>query len=253
VTVDLHHAIDGPAGAPVLLLGGSLGTTLRMWEAQLSLAGQLRLVRFDHRGHGGSPVPPGPYEIADLGRDVLALIDALGLERVNYCGSSLGGMVGMWLGANAPERLDRLVLVCTAAYMAPASRWRERAETVRSAGSVEPIADAVLAGWLTPGFAAAHPEVRAWLRAMLADSDAEGYASCCAAIERMDMRSSLERIRAPTMVVSGGQDPSAPPALQEEIARAVPGARHDVVSPAAHQAPVEQPEAVNRLILEHLT
>lgn len=253
MTVDLYHEIDGPAGAPVVLMGGSLGTTLRMWDAQRSLADRLRLVCFDHRGHGGSPVPPGPYEIEDLGRDVLGLIDALAVERVHYCGLSIGGMVGMWLGANASERIDRLILLCTAAYLPPASMWQERAQTVRSAGSVEPLADKALERWLTPEFAAAHPEVRASLREMLVNTPAEGYASCCGAIERMDLRHSVPGIRAPTLVISGADDPATPPEKQDEITRAIPGARHEVVGPAAHLATVEQPESVNRLILEHLS
>jgi pimeloyl-ACP methyl ester carboxylesterase len=108
---------SGPAGAPVLLMGSSLGTSREMWDGQLPLAERLRLVRYDHRGHGASPVPPPPYEIADLGRDVLALMDSLGIESASYCGLSIGGMVGMWLGANAPERIERLVLICTSAHM----------------------------------------------------------------------------------------------------------------------------------------
>ena len=248
----LHYEIAGVEDAPVLLMGGSLGARLEMWAGQLPLAGQLRLVRFDHRGHGGSPAPPGPYEIEELGRDVLELMDALDLERAHYCGLSLGGMVGMWLGANATERIDRLILLCTAAYMPPASMWQERASTAREAGSVEPLADATLERWLTPGFAGAHPDVRASLRSMLVGTPPEGYASCCGAIERMDLRDALSGIRAPTLVVSGDQDPSTPPERQELIARAIPGARHEIVGPAAHLAAVEQPESVNRLILEHL-
>src|SRR5215217_3140160 len=126
----LHHEIAGPDDAPVLLMGGSLGTTLKMWDGQLALARRFRIVRFDHRGHGGSPVPPGPYEMADFGRDVLALMDGLGIERASYCGLSLGGMAGMWLGANAPERIDRLILACTAARMPPPEFWRRRATAV---------------------------------------------------------------------------------------------------------------------------
>lgn len=248
----LHHEIAGPDGAPVLLMGGSLGTTLDMWAGQLPLAGELRLVRFDHRGHGRSPVPPGPYEIAALGRDVLELIDALGLERVSYCGLSLGGMVGMWLGANAPERIDRLVLVCTSAYMPPASAWQERVRTVLEARSVEPIADAVLGRWLTPAFGERRPELRDWLRSMLVDTPPEGYASCCTAIERMDLRGELSRIAAPTLVVSGSEDPSTPVDHQRQIAESTPNSRHETVTPAAHLAAVEQPKAVNQLILEHL-
>jgi 3-oxoadipate enol-lactonase len=248
----LHHDVHGPRDAPALLLGGSLGTTLRMWDGQLALAGRLRLVRFDHRGHGASPVPPGPYEIADLARDVLALMDHLGLERASFAGLSIGGMVGMWLGANAPERLDRLVLLCTAAHMPPAEVWRDRAAAVRAAGSTEPIADAVVERWLTPAFAAEHPEVLAGLRAMLTASPPDGYAACCGAIERMDLRPLLARIAVPTLVVSGSDDLSTPPEKQAAIAAAVPGARHEVVAPAAHVAAVEQADAVNRLIEEHL-
>lgn len=248
----LHHTLSGPDDAPVLLLGASLGTDMRMWEAQLPLAQSFRLLRFDHRGHGQSPAPPGPYELADLADDVLELMDSLGIARASLCGLSLGGMVGMWLGAHAPERIERLVLLCTAAHMPPASAWRERAAAVRAAGSTEPVADAVLAGWLTPAFAAAQPQVRAELRAMLTASPADGYAWCCGAIERMDLRDDLKRITAPTLVISGADDPATPVQRQAMIAAAVPQVRHEVVGPAAHLAAVERPEAVNHLIKEHL-
>lgn len=246
----LHHEVVG--AGPTLLMGGSLGTTLRMWDGQRPLAEHLRLVAFDHRGHGGSPVPPGPYEIADLSRDVLELMDGLGLERASYCGLSIGGMVGMWLGANAPDRIERLVLLCTAAYMPPASMWQERIQTVLEAGSVEPLADATIGRWLTPQFAATNPGTTDWIREMLVSTPAAGYAACCGAIERMDLRDSLPAISAPTLVVSGSQDPSTPPKRQELIAAAIPGARHEVVDPAAHLAAVERPEQVNQLILEHM-
>jgi 3-oxoadipate enol-lactonase len=248
----LNHQISGPDGAGTLLMGGSLGTNLRMWDGQSPLAERFRLVRFDHRGHGGSPIPPGPYEIEDLGRDVLALMDELRVERACYCGLSIGGMVGMWLAINAPERIDRLVLICTSAHMPPASWWQQRARTVIGAGSTEPIADQVVARWLTPAFAAARPDVRADLRGMLTSTPADGYARCCGAIERMDLRPRLDAIAAPTLVVSGSEDPATPPPMQAAIAAAIPGARHEVVTPAAHIAPVERPEQINRLIEEHL-
>ncbi len=249
----LHHRIEGSPDAPAVLLGPSLGTTLEMWDRQRPLCSRLRLVAFDHRGHGGSPVPEAPYEIADLGRDVLALMDALELDRGSYCGVSLGGMVGMWLGANAPDRIERLVLICTSAHMPPASAWQARAAAVREAGSVEPIADTVLERWLTPRFATAHPEVRDWLRTMLAGSSPDGYASCCGAIERMDLRPELPQIGAPTLVISGAEDLATPPEKQREIADAIPGARHEIVPSAAHVSVVEQPDTINNLILEHLT
>lgn len=249
----LHHEDIGQVAAPALLLGGSLGTNLQMWEGQLPLADHMRLLPFDHRGHGGSPVPPGPYEIGNLGEDVLELMDALGLDRASYCGVSLGGMVGMWLGINAPDRIDRLVLICTSAHMPPRSMWQERTEAVRSAGSVEPIADPVLDRWLTPEFAQEHAELRDELRWMLVHTSPEGYASCCTAIERMDLRAELSQISAPTLVVSGSEDPSTPPEHQRLIADAIPGARHETVAPAAHLAVVEQPEQVNILMMEHLS
>lgn len=248
----LHHKTSGPPDAPVLLMAGSLGTNLRMWDSQLALAERLRIIRLDHRGHGESPTPPGPYEIADLGRDVIDLMDTLDIERASLCGLSLGGMVAMWLGAHAPERLERLILICTASYMPPASAWQERSAAVLGAGSTEPIADAVIDRWLTPEFASAHPEVRADLRAMLVATPAEGYAWCCGAIEKMDLRGDLPEIRTPTLVISGAGDLATPPEKQREIADAIPRARHEVVGPAAHVAAVEQPAAVNRLIAEHL-
>jgi 3-oxoadipate enol-lactonase len=247
-----HHEASGSEDAPVLLLSGSLGTTLHSWDAQLPLARRLRLVRFDHRGHGGSATPEPPYEIADLGRDVLELMDALGIARASFAGVSLGGMVGMWLAAHAPERLDRLVLICTSAHMPPPSRWRERAEAVLAAGSTEGIADAVVERWITPAFASAHPDVRTGLRAMIAAADAAGYAACCGAVERMDLRPDLPRITASTLVVSGSQDEATPVEHQRSIVDAIPGARHEIVTPAAHVPTVEQPEAINRLIEEHM-
>lgn len=242
-----HHEAAGDG--PTVLMGSSLGTTLHMWDGQLPLAERFRLIRYDHRGHGGSAAPPGPYEIADLAGDVLEL----GIERAHYVGLSIGGMVGMWIAANAPERIDRLVLICTSAQLGPVSMWQERAEKVLAAGSAEPVADAVVDRWLTPGFAAEHPDERAKLRAMLTSSDPEGYAACCGAIERMDLRDDLGRITAPTLVISGADDQATPVEHQRLIAEAIPGARHEILAPAAHTAAVEQADAVNRLIEEHLS
>jgi 3-oxoadipate enol-lactonase len=251
--VALHHTIEGPPDAPVLVLGNSLGSTTAMWEPQIAaLAQAWRVVRFDHRGQGGSPVPDGPYAIDDLGGDVVALLDDLGLRRVAYCGLSLGGMVGMWLAINAPQRIGRLVLCCTSAHLGPAEAWDQRIDAVRAAGSTEAIADAVVGRWLTPEFIEARPEVFARLRAMLVSIDPVGYVGCCAAIRDMDQRAGLASIVAPTLVISGHDDLATPPAYQRVIADAIPGARLEVLSPAAHFANVEQPEAVTDLIRRHL-
>jgi 3-oxoadipate enol-lactonase len=253
VSVPLYHEVAGPDGAPVLLLGASLGTTVRVWDAQApALAEHLRVVRFDHRGHGRSPVPAGRYEIADLAHDVLTLMDRLGVRRAHYCGLSIGAMVGMWLGAHEPERVDRLILMCTSAHMPSASAWAQRAAAVLAAGTTEAVADPVVDRWLTPGFAAAHPEVRARLRGMLVSTPADGYAACCGAIERMDLRGDLPRIRAPTLVIAGADDTATPPEHQRLIAEGIPGARLELIADAAHLAAAEQPQIVTRLILDHL-
>lgn len=274
MTVALHAEPTGPPHGPPLLLGGSLGTTLAMWEPLLAQLGDrasdaarasdgarasdavaaIRAIPFDHRGHGRSPRgdDDGPPSIAAMGADVLALLDRLGIARAHYCGLSIGGMVGMWLAANAPERIDRLTLICTSAHLPPADAWRTRGATVRSAGSTAPIADAVLSRWLTPGYARAHPESASMLREMLLAAPADGYADACEAIAGMDLRSGLPRIQAPTLMIAGKQDEATPPAHGEAIAAAIPQARFELLSPAAHIGAVEQAPQVARLLLDHL-
>jgi 3-oxoadipate enol-lactonase len=246
-TVALHHAVDGLRDGPPLVLGGSLGTGLEMWRPQLpALAARHRVVRYDHRGHGGSPVPPGPYTIDDLGGDVLRLLDHLGCSTVDYAGLSLGWMVGMWLAAHAPERIGRLALLCTAAHLPPEVGYRQRAALVRAdgmAGVVEPV----LGRWFTPAFPAADREP---YRAMLAGTPPEGYAGCCEAIAGMDLRPVLSKITAPTLVVAAADDPAIPPRYAEQIADAVPGSRLVVLDHAAHLASVEQAGALDRLLLD---
>jgi 3-oxoadipate enol-lactonase len=244
---------EGDPQAPALLLGCSLGATLAMWDAQApALAERFRLIRYDHRGHGRSDVPPGPYEIADFAEDVVELLDELEIERASYCGLSIGGMTGITLAAQHPRRVDRLVVCCSSPYMPPASAWAERAAAVRVAGSVDAVADRVVERWLTPGYAVEHPDVHARLRAMLAASPPDGYVASCGAIERMDLRPLLADVRAPTLVVAGEHDLAAPPQSHAlVIADGIPGARYELV-PAAHVANVEQPELVTNLILDHL-
>jgi 3-oxoadipate enol-lactonase len=251
--VDVAHTLDGPEGAPTVVLSNSLGSTPAMWDPQLpALLERLRVVRYDHRGHGASPVPAGPYELDDLGADVLALLDRLGLERVHWCGLSLGGMVGMWMAIHAPERIDRLVLCCTSAKLGPPEMWADRAATVREHG-VDAVADAGIERWLSPAFLEREPEIAARIRAMLASTPAEGYAACCGVIERMDQTVRLGEIRAPTLVIAADDDPATPPEHGELIAAAVPGARLAIVPNARHLATIEQPQAMTDLILGHLT
>src|SRR5215211_6141442 len=178
-TVELHHLLEGPEDASVVVLANSLGTTLRVWDDQASaLQARFRLLRYDHRGYGGSPVPPGPYEIEDLGRDVLALLDRLDIERVSFCGLSIGGMVGMWLASEAPGRIKRLVLCCTSALLGPPDMWSERAAKVRKNG-LDAIAETVVGRWFTPAFRESRPAAVERAGRMLLDMPAEGYAGCC--------------------------------------------------------------------------
>ncbi|RZT79288.1 3-oxoadipate enol-lactonase [Micromonospora violae] len=252
MTSRLRLTVDGPPAAPVLVLGSSLGTAAAMWEPQVPvLAQRFRVIRYDHLGHGGSAVPPGPYTLDLLGRELLRTLDDLDVPWVHYAGLSLGGMVGMWLAAHAPDRVRRLALLCTSASLGPAEQWRARAATVRAEG-LPAIADAVVARWFTPAFAAARPAVVAAHRAMLTANPPAGYAACCEAIVTMDLRPDLGRITAPTLVIAGADDPATPVAHAREIVGRVPRARLAVLDAAAHLANVEQPEQVCRLLLQHV-
>ena len=249
----LHHVVEGPPDAQALVLSPSLGTTYAMWDPQASpLAERFRVVRYDRRGHGRSPVATGPTTIAALGADVVELLDDLGLERVSFCGLSIGGMVGMWLAGNVPERVDRLVLCCTAPSLPPSQQWVDRAAVVRADG-VAAIAEATLGRWFRPSFHDEHPDVVARFRAMLVSTPAEGYAACCDALASVDLTPSLAAIAAPTLVVSGSDDVVAPPDSGAALAAAIPGARQVVVRDAAHIANVEQPRAFTEAVIEHLT
>ena len=250
----LAYQLDGSPDGPALLLASSLGTDRDCWARVLAAwAPARRIVRFDHRGHGRSPAPAGAYAIADLGADVLELMDALDLRSCDFCGISLGGMVGLWLAANAPERIARLIVCASSAHMPPQERWQERARAVRRARSTAPIADGVVERWLTPGFRAAHADVHAELLRMLLATPASGYASCCEAIAAMDLRAELPRIRAPTLVVCGAQDSAAPAAEHgEPLARALRDSRIETLSPAAHLLCVERPRQLAALIADHL-
>lgn len=252
MTATLRHDVAGPRDAPPVVLSNSLGTTSMMWSAQaLALASRFRVVSFDTRGHGESDSPPPPWTIDDLGNDVVALLDELGLDRVDFAGVSLGGMLGMWLAVNAPQRVNRLVLICTSARIAVPDAYLQRAVAVRANG-VEPIVDPVVERWFTPSFARHHPRVVQEYKEMLAKSPVDGYAACCEAIAHMDLRSDLGRITAPTLVVSGADDLAIPPSHGAAVAAAVPGASFVVVANAAHLANVEQPDEITRLLFGHL-
>ena len=236
-----------------LILGSSLGTTKAVWERNVpGLEQATRVVLYDHRGHGDAAIPPRPWDIGDLGLDVIDLMDRLEIERASVGGVSLGGMVAMWLGINQPERVEKLVLVCTTAHFPDPSVMLQRAETVRDAQGTGVIADAVVERWLTVPYAREHPETVDWLRAMVRATPAEGYAACAEAIARMNLLDELWKIRAPTLIIGAEQDGSTPPEHQQAIAQRITGARLEILPDAAHLANVERVDVVNELILEHL-
>ena len=248
----LHHRFDGSRHAPVLALPTSLGTTTELWDANVvAWSETFRVLRYDQRGHGGSDVPPGPYSIEDLGRDFLSLLDWLGIDRVSFCGVSLGGATAMWLAAHAPERIDGLVLACTSPRFGDPDPWLERAALVRRSG-VEPIADTVTARWFTARFAEERREVVSRFRDLLASTPPEGYAGGCEAVAGWDFRDRLALVRAPTLVVAGADDPATPLEHARLIVDRIQDAKLVVLPGAAHLANVEQADTFSRVVAEHL-
>ncbi|MGY1708702.1 3-oxoadipate enol-lactonase [Geodermatophilus sp. SYSU D00758] len=249
--VEVSYTEEGPADAPVVVLSNSLGATRGMWDPQVpALAERFRVVTYDTRGHGDSPAPPGPYSLDDLVDDVVALLDRLGVARAHVAGLSLGGMTAMRMAAREPGRVDRLVLLATSARTEPQG-FLDRAAAARAEGTAS-FAPTVVGRWLTPPYAAGHPDLVARLEAMIAGCDDEGYAACAEVVSAVDLRADLARITAPTLVVSGTEDPALPPEHQEAIAAGIAGAELLRVSPGAHLPNLEQPLQVTGALLAHL-
>ena len=250
-TGKLHYDIDGPDNAPVLVLSNSLGTTLAMWLPQMpALTEHFRVLRYDPRGHGQSDVTPGPYSIAQLGRDVVSLLDGLHIPAAHFCGLSMGGMTGIWLGINAPGRIQKLVLCNTSAAIGVPEVWNSRITKVKEEG-MESIIDAVLERWFTADFLAHAPAQVERVRQMLRNTSAEGYVANCAAVRDMDQRSELSRIVAPTLVIGGKHDKATPPEHGELIARAIQGAKYVELN-AAHLSNWEVAQAFTQQLMTFL-
>lgn len=248
----LHWQVDGPDDAPPLILVGSLGSDLRVWDPVVpALARTFRVIRMDKRGHGASAATPGDYTMAQLGLDVLAVADAAGAARFHYAGVSIGGMIGMWLAEHRPERLRRLVLSNTTAQVAP-NGYDERIAAVRSKGMAA-VADTVIARWFLPDYPTRHPAHHAAVRHALHAIDPGGYTGCCAAIRDMTIEAGLADIHVPTLVIAGTLDESTPAAQGRAIARAIPGARL-LELPTPHLSHPELPDRfadeVTRFLLD---
>ncbi len=252
MSVEIHHTLEGPDDAAVLVFSNSLGTTGVMWDAQAAaLSDRFRVLRYDARGHGSTPATRGPYTVGDLAGDVIDLIDRLELERVSFCGLSIGGMTGMWLGVNAPERIDRLAICCTGMQLPPAEMWTERAAQVRAEG-MGCVIDATMERWFTPGFRERSPEVVGRIREIFLTTNPEGYAGCCEALAQFDMRGQLDAITAPTLVIAGEDDPVGTPERAGAVGEEIEGSHVVILPEARHLAAVEQADAVTRELEQHL-
>ena len=252
---ELNYRLDGPQGAPVLVLSNSLGTDLGMWDAQIpAFTEHFQVLRYDTRGHGQSLVSEGPYSIEQLGRDVLALLDALHIERAHFCGLSMGGLIGQWLGIHAGERLNKLVVCNTAAKIGEPSVWNPRIEMVLRDGpaAMAGLRDASIARWFTADYAQAHPEQVKRITDMLAATSPQGYAANCAAVRDADFRDQLAAIKVPTLVIAGTEDAVTPPSGSHFIQEQVAGAQYAEFY-AAHLSSVQAGDAFSQRVLAFLS
>jgi len=245
----INVVVEGPERAPFLMLCNSLGTDHRMWDPQVKpFTKHFRLVRYDRRGHGRSGVTPGPYSMAQLGRDAIAVMDALGIRRTNWCGLSMGSMVGQWLGANAADRIERLILSSSSCYYANKESWNDRIRNARQVGmgSMGPF---IMERWFTKPFRDREPAVIAQMTSTLAATPLEGYIACCEAVRDMDHRELLHKIKAPTLLIAGRHDMATTVENAEFIRDRVPGAKL-IVLDAAHISNVEQADKYTAAALE---
>jgi 3-oxoadipate enol-lactonase len=240
----IHYDLAGPANAPALVFSNSLGSALTMWDSQVpAFREKFRILRYDTRGHGQSFVTPGPYAIEQLAHDVLSLLDTLHLDRVFFCGLSMGGSTGMWLALNAPRRLHKLVLCNTSAKIGTPGMWNPRIETVRKEG-MKSVSTAVVGRWFTAAFREKSKDIVAAIQRTLESTNPEGYAANCAAIRDFDARAALSAISLHTLVISGTHDPATTPAEGRFIAEHIPGARY-VELDAAHLSNIEASDRFN--------
>lgn len=251
VDVSLHYRLDGPENAPVLILSNSLGTALEMWNAQIPMFTRyFRVLRYDTRGHGRSTVPPGPYTMDRLGRDVIGLLNTLNIAKANYCGISMGGMTGIWLGIHAADRLDHLVLCDTAAKLGTTDSWNERITKVKI-GGMNAIISSVMERWFTQAFRQQNPAECTAIQAMLNTTAPIGYAACCEAIRDMDLSPDLQHIRASTLMVAGSQDLVTPPEMMHNLAKVIPNAKLQLLE-AAHLSNIEAADDFTSSVLDFL-
>jgi 3-oxoadipate enol-lactonase len=249
--IRMHYRTDGERSKPCLVLSNSLGTDLSMWDAQAAaLAGDFFVVRYDTRGHGQSASGSAPFGIERLGLDVVALLDHLDIARAAFCGISMGGLTGQWLGIHQAQRLTQLVLANTAARIGGAAPWQLRAEQVRRDGMAA-VAGSAAARWFTPQFIARETDTVARMVATLRDQDAGGYAACCEALAQADLCASVGMITVPTLVIAGEHDPVTTLDDARWLQQRVAGSRLASVS-ASHISNVEAAQAFTAQLRDFL-
>ena len=251
---EFRVAVGGDPAAPPLILSNSLGTTLAMWHPQVAaLSKNHRLIRYDTRGHGGSPITPGPYGFDDLGQDVLAVLHALEVDKASFCGISMGGHTGLWLGINAGLHFHAIVVCNSAARIGSAQAWNERAAMVRAGGaaSMQALADSAPGRWFTERFIQAQPEVVRQMQDGISSLDAEGYAACCDALACSDLSGETKRFATPALLLAGEFDPVTTVADAQAMQADIAGAQL-VVIPASHLSNLEAPQVFNKAVLGFL-
>ncbi|MDO8768256.1 MAG: 3-oxoadipate enol-lactonase [Burkholderiaceae bacterium] len=252
-TINVEYSLDSSAGEdrPVLVLSNSLGTTMSMWDSQITaLTAKYRVLRYNTRGHGQSSKPSGAYTIAQLGQDVIELMNALNIPRAYFCGLSMGGMIGTYLAINAQERFEKIILCNTNAFTAQPDFWDKRISILHAEG-VAAIADGVMARFFSPAFTASSPQIVADFKASLVATPVDGYASCCAAIRDMDFRGQLQNIRVPTLVIAGTKDEASPPENGQYLAKQIPNAKYKEIG-AAHISNIEAPAEFSDAVISFL-
>ena len=250
----LRVRVEGPQDAPALVFSNSLGTTLEMWDAQAAkFSKDFRVVRYDTRGHGGSVVSPGAYSFDLLGADVIAILDALKIERAHFCGISMGGFTGLWLGVNAASRMSSIAVCNSAAKIGTPDGWNTRSAMVREKGvaAMKDLADSSPSRWFTEAFIKAEPQVVARAQSWIAAVDPQGYAGCCDALAGADLRDKIAGITTPTLIVAGSADPVTTVADGQFMQQHIPGAKL-VEVPASHLSNLEAPQAFDDALAQFL-
>jgi 3-oxoadipate enol-lactonase len=249
--VRIHYTLDGPESAPTLALSNSLGTDLHMWDKVLpALAGRFRVLRYDTRGHGQSGVSAPPYSIAQLAGDLLGLLDHLGLDRVNLCGVSLGGLTAIRLAIHEPSRFDRFIFANTSARIGSPSMWDDRIAAIRASG-MKLLAKNIMGRWFTDGFIQQYPQELDLPRSVMEQTSPDGYIGCCLSMRNEDLRGDVARIHAPCLVITGESDIATPPAEGRFLNQNLPQSQY-VELRAAHLSPWELPQEFESAVLNFL-